>query len=149
MLRRPSALLPYAVSKKDIFYNDKLTIIGDIIILNDGNSTVLKPQWYFGQRMQIDARKDGKKLYRWVTLSEGLTDEYSTNISNGSCRPYWGDAKMINAATGRLEYLSPEWVKQQKWRKAFEELRSQMPQERNSWTVSKEMVQAFLDNKYK
>ena len=149
MLRRPSALLPYAVSKKDIFYNDKLTIIGDIIILNDGNSTVLKPQWYFGQRMQIDARKDGKKLYRWVTLSEGLTDEYSTNISNGSCRPYWGDAKMINAATGRLEYLSPEWVKQQKWRKAFEELRSQMPQERNSWTISKEMVQAFLDNKYK
>ena len=149
MLRRPSALLPYAVSKKDIFYNDKLTIIGDIIILNDGNSTVLKPQWYFGHRMQIDARKDGKKLYRWVTLSEGLTDEYSTNISNGSCRPYWGDAKMINAATGRLEYLSPEWVKQQKWRKAFEELRSQMPQERNSWTISKEMVQAFLDNKYK
>ena len=136
MLRRPSALLPYAVSKKDIFYNDKLTIIGDIIILNDGNSTVLKPQWYFGHRMQIDARKDGKKLYRWVTLSEGLTDEYSTNISNGSCRPYWGDAKMINAATGRLEYLSPEWVKQQKWRKAFEELRSQMPQERNSWTIN-------------
>ena len=147
MLRRPSALMPYAVSKKDIFYNDKLTIIGDIIILNDGNSTVLKPQWYFGYKMQIDARKDGKKLYRWVTLSEGLTDEYSTNFSNGYSRPYWKDAKMINAATGKMEYLSPEWVKQQRWRKAFEEVRSQVSQRRNSWSISKEMVQAYLDGR--
>ena len=147
-LRRPSSLMPYAVSKKDIFYNDKLTVIGDIIILNDGKSTVLKPQWYFGHKMQIDARKDGKRLYRWVTLSEGLTDEYSTNISNGSCRPYWGDAKMINAATGRMEYLSPEWVKQHRWRKAFEELRSQMSQKRNSWTITEEMVQAYLDRNH-
>ena len=148
-LRRPSSLMPYAVSKKEIFYNDKLTVIGDIIILNDGNSTVLKPQWYFGHKMQIDARKDGKKLYRWVTLSEGLTDEYSTDISNGSHYPYWGDAKMINAASGKMEYLNPDWVKQQRWRKAFEELRSQVSQKRKNWDISQEMVQAYLDSKYK
>ena len=99
--------------------------------------------------MLINARKDGKKLYRWVTLSEGLTDEYTTNIFNGYCRPYWEDAKMINAATGKMEYLSPEWVRQQKWRKAFEELRSQLSQERNSWTISQEMVQSHLDMKRK
>ena len=141
--------MPYAVSKKEIFYNDKLTVIGDIIILNDENSTVLKPQWYFGHKMQIDARKDGKKLYRWVTLSEGLTDEYSTDISNGSHYPYWGDAKMINAASGKMEYLNPDWVKQQRWRKAFEELRSQVSQKRKNWDISQEMVQAYLDSKYK
>ena len=148
MLRRPSPLMPYAVSKKDIFYNDKLTVIGDIIVLNNGSSTVLKPQWYFGHRMLINARKDGKMLYRWVTLSEGLTDEYTTSINNGYCHPYWEDAKMINAATGKMEYLSPEWVRQQKWRKAFEELRSQLSQERNSWSISQEMVQAYLDRKH-
>lgn len=148
MLRRQSSLLPYAVSKKDIFYNDKLTVIGDIIILNDGNSTVLKPQWYFGHKMQIDARKDGKKLDRWVTLSEGLTDEYSTDISNGSHYPYWGDAKMINAASGKMEYLNPDWVKQQRWRKAFEELRSQLSQKSNSRIITEEMIQAYLDRNH-
>ena len=148
MLRRQSSLLPYAVSKKEIFYNDKLTVIGDIIILNDGNSTVLKPQWYFGHKMQIDARKDGKKLYRWVTLSEGLTDEYSTDISNGSHYPYWGDAKMINAASGKMEYLNPDWVKQQRWRKAFEELRSQLSQKSNSRIITEEMIQAYLDRNH-
>ena len=136
-LRRPSPLMPHAVSKKDIFYNDKLTVIGDIIILNDGKSTVLKPKWYFGYKVQVDARKDGKRLYRWVTLSEGLTDEYSTYFSNGSSRPYWEDAKMINAATGKMEYLSPEWVRQQRWRKAFEGLRGKLSQERNSWSFPK------------
>ena len=129
--------MPHAVSKKDIFYNDKLTVIGDIIILNDGKSTVLKPKWYFGYKVQVDARKDGKRLYRWVTLSEGLTDEYSTYFSNGSSRPYWEDAKMINAATGKMEYLSPEWVRQQRWRKAFEGLRGKLSQERNSWSFPK------------
>ena len=148
MLRRQSSLLPYAVSKKDIFYNDKLTVIGDIVILNDGNSTVLKPQWFYGHKMQIDARKDGRKLYRWVTLSEGLTDEYSADFSNGSCRPCWEDAKMINAATGKMEYLNPDWMKQQKWRKAFEELRSQLSQKSNSRTITEEMIQAYLDRNH-
>ena len=148
MLRRQSSLLPYAVSKKDIFYNDKLTVIGDIVILNDGNSTVLKPQWFYGHKMQIDARKDGRKLYRWVTLSEGLTDEYSADFSNGSCRPCWEDAKMINAATGKMEYLSPDWVKQHKWREAFEELRSQLSQKSNSRIITEEMIQAYLDRNH-
>ena len=115
ILRRPSSLMPYAVRKKAIFYNDQLTIIGDIIILNNENSTVLKPIWYFGDRMLIEARRDGKKAYRLVTLSEGLTDEYSSNFSNGSSSPCWEDAQMINAATGKMEYLNPEWVKQQRW----------------------------------
>lgn len=146
-LRRPSPLMPYTVSKDEIFYNDKLTLINDIIILNDGNSTVLKPQWYFGHKVQIVARKDGRKLYWWVSLAEGLTDEYTTSVIGGSCRPYWKDAKMINFATGRMEYLSQEWVKQQRWRKAFEELRSQVLQKRNNWYISKEMEQAYLDRR--
>lgn len=146
-LRRPSLLMPYTVRKDEIFYNDKLTVINDIIILNDGNSTVLKLQWYFGHKVQIVTRKDGRKLYRWVSLAEGLTDEYTTSVISGSCRPYWTDAKMINAATGRMEYLSPEWVKQQRWRKAFEELRSQVSQKRNNWYISKEMEQAYLDRR--
>lgn len=58
-LRRPSPLMPYTVSTDEIFYNDKLTVINDIIILNDGNSTVLKPQWYFGHKVQIVARTGG------------------------------------------------------------------------------------------
>ena len=93
------------------------------------------------------ARKDGRKQYRWVSLAEGLTDEYTTSIIGGSCRPYWEDAKMINAATGRMEYLSPEWVKQQRRRKAFEEVRSQVSQKRNNWDISQEMVQAYLDRR--
>ena len=113
MLRRPSSLMPYAVRKKAIFYNDKLTVIGDIIILNDENSTVLKPLLYFGNKMLVEARKDGKKAYRFVTLSEGLTDEYSSNFSNGSRYPCWEDVKMINAATGKMGYLNQEWVKRQ------------------------------------
>lgn len=81
--------------------------------------------------------------------SEGLTNEYMTDIPNGSHYPYWGDAKMINAASGKMEYLNPDWVKQQRWRKAFEELRSQVSQKRNNWDISREMVQAYLDSKYK
>ena len=146
-LRRPSPLMPYAVSKDEIFYNDKLTVINDIIILNDGNSTVLKPQWYFGHKVQIVARKDGRKLYRWVTLSEGLTDEYSADFSNGSCRPCWEDAKMINAATGKMEYLSPDWVKQHKWREACEKLSSQLSQKMKNWEISDDMVKAYLDRR--
>lgn len=107
-LRWPSPLMPYTISKDEILYNDKLTVINDIIILNDGNSTELKPQWYFGHKVQIVARKDGRKLYRWVSLAEGLTNEYTTSDIGGSCRPYRKDAKMINAVTGRMEYPSLE-----------------------------------------
>ena len=78
-----------------------------------------------------------------------ITDEYTTSVIGGSCRLYWEDAKMINAATGRMEYLSQECVKQQRWRKAFEELHSQVSQKRNNWDISQEMVQAYLDSKYK
>ena len=131
-LRRPSPLMPYMVKKRDIFYNDKLTVINDIIILNDGNSTVLKPQWYFGYKMQIAARKDGRKIFRWVTLADGLTDEYSTSIIGGSSRPFWKDAKMTNAATGKLEYLSPEWVENEIRKQAFDELRSELSKKRSS-----------------
>ena len=148
-LRRPSPLMPYAVSKKDIFYNDKLTVINDIIILNDGNSTVLKPQWYFGYKMQIEARKDGLKLFRWVTLADGLTDEYSSFLYSGSSRPFWKDAKMVNAASGKMEYLSPEWVEREEKRKAFEDLRSQLSQKRNNWVITDEMVRSHLESMHK
>lgn len=108
-LRRPSPLLPHPVSKSDIFYNDKLTVINDIIILNDENATVLKPLRYYGYKVQIEARRNGRKAYRWVTLAKGLTDEYAAEVFfEGSRRPYWKDAKMMNAATGKMEYLSPQ-----------------------------------------
>ena len=148
-LRKPSPLMPYAVSKKDIFYNDKLTVINDIIILNDENATVLKPQWYFGHKMQIPARKDGQKLFRWVTLADGLTDEYSSFLFNGSSRPFWKDARMMNAASGKMEYLSPEWVEKEEWQKAFEDLRSQLSQKKNSWTITEEMVRSHLERMHK
>ena len=148
-LRRPSPLMPYAVSKKDIFYNDKLTVINDIIILNDENATVLKPQWYFGYKMQIPARKDGLKLFRWVTLADGLTDEYSSFLFNGSSRPFWKDAKMMNAATGKMEYLSPEWVESEKRRKAFSELRSQLSRKKSHWVITEEMVRSHLERMHK
>ena len=125
-LRRPSPLLPSVVSKKEIFYNDKLTVIKDIIILNDENHTVMKPVRYFGNKMQVEARKNRSSVFRWVTLSEGLTDEYTTNVYfDGSRSPYWKDARMTNAATGRLEYLSPEWVERKARRTAFDELHSE------------------------
>ena len=82
-----------------------------------------------------------------MSLAEGLIDVYTTSEIGDSCRLYWKDAKMINAATGRMEYLSPEWVKQQRWRKAFEEVRSQVSQKRNNWDISKEMEQAYLDRR--
>ena len=146
-LRRPSPLMPYTVSKKEIFYNDKLTVIGDIIILNDGNSTVLKPQWYFGYKVQIEARKDGRKVLRWVTLADGLTDEYTTSMIDGSRRPFWKDAKMTNAATGRMEYLSPEWVERETRRKAFEEMRSQLSRNKNDWSLTEDMVQSHMNRR--
>ena len=82
-----------------------------------------------------------------MSLAEGLIDVYTTSEIGDSCRLYWKDAKMINAATGRMEYLSLEWVKQQRWRKAFEELRSQVSQKRNNWDISKEMEQTYLDRR--
>ena len=100
-------------------------------------------------KMQIPARKDGQKLFRWVTLADGLTDEYSSFLFNGSSRPFWKDARMMNAATGKMEYLSPEWVEKEEWRKAFEDLRSQLSQKRNSWTITEEMVRSHLERMHK
>ena len=148
-LRRPSPLLPQMVRKKEIFYNDKLTVINDIIILNDENHTVLKPQWYFGDKMLIDARKDKLKVYRWVTLSEGLTDEYTTCMYDGSRRPFWKDARMTNAASGKLEYLSPEWVEREERKQAFNELRSKLSENKSNWMVTDKMVHSYINRKYK
>ena len=149
-LRRPSSLMPYTVGKEEIFYNDKLTVIKDVIILNDESHTVLKPVRYFGHKMLVDARKDRVNIFRWVTLSEGLTDEYTTNVYfDGSRSPYWKDAKMRNAATGRMEYLSPEWVESEEKRKAFDALRSKMPRDKNSWVINDEMVQSYINRKSK
>ena len=149
-LRRPSPLMPYIVSKKDIFYNDKLTVINDVIILNDENHTVLKPVRYFGSKMQVEARKDRLSVFRWVTLSEGLTDEYTSNMYfDGSRSPYWRDAQMTNAATGKMEYLSPEWVEREERRLAFEALRSQQARNGEDWTISEDMVQAYVKRKLK
>ena len=148
-LRKPSPLMPYTVSKEDVFYNDKLTVINDIIILNDGNSTVLKPQWYFGHKVQIEARKNGLKLYRWVTLADGLTDEYTTNMYDGSRQPFWKDARMTNAATGKMEYLSPEWVRREEKRVAYEELRSQLSRKKNNWVITDKMVRSYVNRKHK
>jgi superfamily II DNA or RNA helicase len=109
-LRRPSTLMPRPVCKKDIFYNDKLTVINDIVILNDDNHTVLKPSCYFGDRMLVEARRNGHRSFRWVTLADGLTDEYTDDLYwEGSTEPLWKDTRMVNAGTGKLEYMSPEW----------------------------------------
>ena len=144
-LRRPSPLMPYMVTKKDIFYNDKLTVINDIIILNDENGTVLKPFLYFGNKMQIKTRKDGKHAYRWVTLSKGLTDEYTTDMYfDGSVHPYWKNARMINAATGKMEYMSPAWVEKEERRTAFRELRRKLDRNGDSWSISEDMIQAQI-----
>ena len=142
--------MPYVVSKRDIFYNDKLTVINDIVILNDENHTILKPVRYFGDKMQVEARKDRSSVFRWVTLKEGLTDEYSTNVYfDGSRSPYWKDAMMTNAATGKMEYLSPEWVEREEKRRAFEELRGELSRSRSSWVISDEMVRSHLERKHK
>jgi hypothetical protein len=147
-LRKPSPLMPYMVSKKDVFYNDKLTVIKDIIILNDENHTVLKPVRYFGNRMQVEARKDRVRVFRWVTLSEGLTDEYTTSLYfDGSRQPFWKDARMRNAATGKMEYLSPEWVRNDEKRRAFEDLRRQLSRRKTNWVINGEMVQSYMDRK--
>ena len=102
--------MPRPVCKKDIFYNDKLTVINDIVILNDDNHTVLKPSCYFGDRMLVEARRNGHRSFRWVTLADGLTDEYTDDLYwEGSTEPLWKDTRMVNAGTGKLEYMSPEW----------------------------------------
>ena len=142
--------MPYAVSKKEIFYNDKLTVINDIIILNDENHTILKPVRYFGHKMLVEARRDKSSVFRWVTLSRGLTDEYTISVHfDGSRSPFWKDAMMTNAASGKMEYLSPEWVEKEEWQKAFEDLRSQLSQKRNSWTITEEMVSSHLERMHK
>ena len=149
-LRRPSPLMPYVVSKKDIFYNDKLTVINDIIILNDENHTILKPVRYFGYKMQVEARRNRSSVFRWVTLAEGLTDEYTTSVFfDGSRSPYWKDARMTNAATGKMEYLSPEWVEKEERRKAFEELRSELSANKSTWVINDEMIQSHIKRKNK
>ena len=149
-LRRPSPLMPYVVSKKDIFYNDKLTVINDIIILNDENHTILKPVRYFGYKMQVEARRNRSSVFRWVTLAEGLTDEYTTSVFfDGSRSPYWKDARMTNAATGKMEYLSPEWVEKEERRKAFEELRGELSANKSTWVINDEMIQSHIKRKNK
>ncbi|MBO7069491.1 MAG: DEAD/DEAH box helicase [Bacteroidaceae bacterium] len=149
-LRRPSPLMPYVVSKKDIFYNDKLTVIRDIIILNDENRTVLKPVRYFGHKMQVESRKDKLSVFRWVTLAEGLTDDYTTNVYfDGSRSPYWKDARMMNAATGKMEYLSPEWVEREGRRKAFEKLRSELARKNSNWVITDKMLQSYISRNNK
>ena len=97
--------------------------------------------------MQIEARKDGRKVLRWVTLADGLTDEYTTSMIDGSRRPFWKDAKMTNAATGRMEYLSPEWVERETRRKAFEEMRSQLSRNKNDWSLTEDMVQSHMNRR--
>jgi hypothetical protein len=142
--------MPYVVSKKDIFYNDKLTVINDIIILNDENHTILKPVRYFGYKMQVEARRNRSSVFRWVTLAEGLTDEYTTSVFfDGSRSPYWKDARMTNAATGKMEYLSPEWVEKEERRKAFEELRSELSANKSTWVINDEMIQSHIKRKNK
>ena len=147
-LRRPSSLMPYTVSKKrhllqrqaDRHWRHRHPERRELH--RSEAPMVLWPQ---------DANRCPEgwaKTIPWVTLSEGLTDEYSADFSNGSCRPCWEDAKMINAATGKMEYLNPDWMKQQKWRKAFEELRSQLSQKSNSRTITEEMIQAYLDRNH-
>ena len=55
----------------------------------------------------------------------------------------------MNAASGKMEYLSPEWVEKEEWQKAFEDLRSQLSQKRNSWTITEEMVRSHLERMHK
>ena len=108
-LRNPSPLMPRPVSKRDIFYNDKLTVIHDIIILNNEYHTVLKPVGYFEHGALMSARKDGARAYRWLTLSQGLTDEYVDSFSSvdASLHPCWRNIRMMNAGTGKMEELRP------------------------------------------
>lgn len=148
-LRRPSSLMPKPVNKRDIFYNDKLTVIHDIVILNDDNHTILKPFCYLGSRMLVETRRNGGKAFRWVTLSQGLTDDYADPLKwNGSRKPYWKDTKMMNAGTGKMEFLSPNWVEEEEREKAFHELREQM-EDRDNWRITCDMIQSHIQHKKK
>jgi hypothetical protein len=111
-LRRPSPLLPTPVAKQEVFYNDKLMIIRDVVILNNEYSTVLKPVYYFGYKMLVEEIYHSRRRYRWLTLKDGLTNQYTNDVYWDSREdPYWKDAQLTNAATGRLQYLNPNFGK--------------------------------------